>query len=83
MTPALMRAQKVAAKSGKYKEETTETLTKQMLCELDNISKSKEKSEENIGNLLFLTAALCDKEGIDAEKSLFDKTNKFIADFKE
>lgn len=83
MTPALMRAQKVAGKSGKYKDETTETIIRQMLFELDNISKSLKNHDENVGNLLFLTTALCEKEGIDAEKSLFDKTNNFIEDCKE
>ena len=83
MTPALMRAQKVSEKSGKYKETSSDALAEQIAKEAQKLSCQKDEDlSNNIRNLLFLISALCSKEGIDAEKSLFDKTNGFVEDFK-
>ena len=82
MTPALMRAQKVSEKSGKYKEISSEALVEQIAKEAQELSCQKTEDLSNkIGNLLFLISALSSKQEIDAEKSLFDKTNNFIEDF--
>lgn len=82
MTPALMRAQKVSEKSGKYKEISSEALVEQIAKEAQELSCQKNEDISNkIGNLLFLISALSSKQEIDAEKSLFDKTNNFIEDF--
>lgn len=82
MTPALMRSQKVSTKSGKYKEEDATGIIKEIAKEAQALSENEGKLEEKIGNLLFLITALCGKEDIDAEKTLFDKTNAFIDNFK-
>ena len=84
MTPALMRAQKVSTKSGKYKNcEGSQEIADQILAEAQYIAdQNNEDLEKNVGNLLFLITALCGKEEIDAEKALFDKTNTFIEEYK-
>ena len=81
MTPALMRAQKVSEKSGRYKESIDLSDIAQSIAEQASLLKDG-VSEENIGNLLFLITALCGKAGLDAEKILFDQTNSFIEEYK-
>lgn len=83
MTPALMRASKVAKKSGEFKEITNEDI----VVEIQNIlEKFKNDSTENLnnemGNMLFLISALAYKSGIDAEEALYKKTNSFIEKYK-
>lgn len=83
MTPALMRASKVAKKSGEFKEITNEDI----VVEIQNIlEKFKNDSTKNLnnemGNMLFLISALAYKSGIDAEEALYKKTNSFIEKYK-
>ena len=82
MTPALMRAQKVSAKSGRYKDTDTQSIAEQVAERANDIVSKRECTSEDIGDLLFLVSALCGKEDIDSEKALFDKTNAYIEDFK-
>lgn len=84
MTPALMRAQKVAKKSGEYKENSNveiissiEKLVSDMKANSCNID------ESTLGELLFLISALASKTDIDAEEALFNQVNTFIAKYKE
>ena len=83
MTPALMRAQKVSQKSGKYKETDAQIIAEQVAERANDIVSKREYSSEDIGELLFLISALCGKEDIDCEKALFDKTNAYIEGFKD
>ena len=84
MTPALMRAEKVAKKSGEYKEISNADI----INELDNIIESIKARDSKItdgdmAEMLFLLSAIASKNDIDAEESLFKKTNSFIEKFKE
>lgn len=83
MTPSLMRASKVAKKSGEYKE----IGNKDIVDELENViniikyNDAKITSQE-MGELLFLLSVLAYKSDIDAEESLFKKTNSFVEKYK-
>lgn len=84
MTPSLMRASKVAKKSGEFKE----TSNSDIIAEIENLlAVIKENEEnigpENIGEILFLLGALSSKTNIDAEESLFKKTNSFIEKYRD
>ena len=83
MTPALMRASKVAKKSGEYKETNNEDI----IDDLENIIKNiklceYEISNEDMAEMLFLLSAIASKNDMDAEETLFKKTNSFIEKYK-
>ena len=75
MLPALMRAQKVAKKSGVYEAVSQEALIEKMQALLDEM---KDGTSDQIGELLFLTTALAHKKGIPSEQALFESTNQLI-----
>lgn len=84
MTPALMRASKAAKKSGEYKEKTNQDIIAELENILENIKLNQSHaSTSEIGELLFLLSILAFKSDIDAEETLFKKTNAFIEKFKE
>lgn len=84
MTPALMRASKAAKKSGEYKEKTNQDIIAELENILENIKLNQSQaSTSEIGELLFLLSILAFKSDIDAEETLFKKTNAFIEKFKE
>ena len=84
MTPALMRASKVAKKSGEFKEISNDELITELQKKLDNMRCGiDENSSEAMGEILFLISALAYKTDIDAEESLFKKTNSFIEKYRE
>lgn len=83
MTPALMRASKVAKKSGEYKEYTNAEMIDMIKSSLDNMAKAPDNiDEKELGEALFLMSALASKTEFDAEESLFKKTNCFIEKYK-
>ena len=84
MTPALMRASKVSKKSGEYKEKSNNEIIGELQNILDGIRLHDSNiSPEQMGEALFLLSALASKSDIDAEESLFKKTNSFIEKYKE
>ncbi len=84
MTPALMRASKVSKKSGEYKEKSNNEIIGELQNILDGIRLHDSNiSSEQMGEVLFLLSALASKSDIDAEESLFKKTNSFIEKYKE
>ena len=83
MMPALMRAQKVAKKSGEYKS----LINSEIISNIKDIVSCLENSPESIkntdiGELLFAITALCGKCDMDAEEALYSKTNTFIESYK-
>ena len=84
MTPSLMRASKVAKKSGEFKETSNSDIIAEIENLLDVIKENEENiGPENIGEILFLLGALSSKTNIDAEESLFKKTNSFIEKYRD
>lgn len=83
MLPSLMRAQKVAKKSGKYEEVTEEELISQMEAELASLRRegSSDDASASLGRLLMTASALAYKKGVPAEESLFEEVNRFIDAF--
>ena len=72
MTPSLMRASKVAKKSGEFNEKSNSDI----IINIENLLALMKENEENIepknmGEILFLLGALSSKTGIDAEESLY------------
>ena len=87
MLPALMRATKVGKKAKCFDFPTTEDVMDKISEELVEVSEAIEEGNaehisEEIGDLLLSITSLCRKLGVDAERSLFDATNKFIARFE-
>lgn len=83
MTPALMRASKVAKKSGEFKEITHEDIVIEIQKSLEKFKNDSAQNLNNeMGNMLFLISALAYKSGIDAEEALYKKTNSFIEKYK-
>jgi tetrapyrrole methylase family protein/MazG family protein len=78
MTPALMRASKVAKKSGEFKTTSSEDLIALIKEKLDTIN----SDNSSMGELLFLISALSSKANIDPEEALFKYTNQFIDKYK-
>ena len=80
MLPALMRAQKVAKKSGAYDGTTAEDLVERMKAQIDEMQEKDDPSEKKqaLGNLLLTAAAFAQKSGIPAEEALFEATNSLI-----
>lgn len=84
MTPALMRAQKVAKKSGKFKKIQSEDIISDIEDILSTLKQeSTNTDEKTFGELLFLVCALASKTEIDSEEALFKKVNTFVENFKE
>lgn len=84
MTPALMRASKVAKKSGEYKQASPTEILFAIENQLNDIKNNDAKiSDSEMGELLFLLGVLASKYDIDAEESLFKKTNSFIEKYKD
>ncbi|MGM9632525.1 MAG: YabN family protein [Eubacteriales bacterium] len=84
MTPALMRAQKVAKKSGEFKGISAADIISQAVGLLENMKGNDANiSAENMGEVLFLLTALASKADFDAEEALFKKTNAFIEKYKD
>ena len=83
MTPALMRAEKIGKKSGEFKEMSKSDIIASIKQHLDHLENSKETREDLLGEALFMTAALAQKNDIDAEEALFKYTNSFIEKYKE
>lgn len=80
MTPALMRASKVAKKSGEYKERDVQDIADGAAKML---SSAETLTENDLGTLLFEVSALASRLGIDPEEALFKTTNAFIERYKE
>lgn len=80
MTPALMRASKVAKKSGEYKERDVQDIADGAAKML---SSAETLTENDLGSLLFEVSALASRLGIDPEEALFKTTNAFIERYKE
>ena len=78
MTPALMRASKVAKKSGEFKKTSSEDLIALIKEKLNTIN----SDNSSMGELLFLISALSSKADIDPEEALFKYTNQFIDKYK-
>ena len=84
MTPALMRASKVAKKSGEYKALTNAKIIEMIQASLGRMSQSPDNiAQEELGEALFLLSALSSKTEFDAEEALFKKTNSFIEKYKD
>ncbi len=84
MTPALMRAQKVAKKSGEYKDNSNEEIISSIESLVYDMKANSSNIDKNsLGELLFLISALASKTDIDTEEALFNKVNTFIAKYKE
>ncbi len=87
MLPALMRATKVGKKAKCFDFPTAEDVMDKISEELVEVSEAigegnGEHISEEIGDLLLSITSLCRKLGVDAEKALFDATNKFISRFE-
>ena len=83
MTPALMRASKVAKKSGEYKSFTNSEIIDMISSSLHRMAESPDNiDEKELGEALFLISALSSKTEFDAEEALFKKTNSFIEKYK-
>ena len=87
MLPALMRATKVGKKAKCFDFPTTKDVMDKISEELTEVSQAIEEGSvehisEEIGDLLLSITSLCRKLGVDAERALFDATNKFIDRFE-
>lgn len=83
MTPALMRAAKVAKKSGEYDSSSKNDIIINIKSALSALEEDPGSiSDDKIGELLFSISALSSKCGIEAEEALFKHTNAFIEHFK-
>lgn len=80
MTPALMRASKVAKKSGEYKERDLQDIADGAAKILSSV---EALTENDLGKLLFEVSALASRLGMDPEEALFKTTNAFIEKYKE
>lgn len=72
--PALMRGQKVVKKASKLGVE----YSAEPKADLKKLAEKEEMSEEDLGKMLLLISEIAFKSGFDAEKSLYDETNRFI-----
>ena len=83
MSPALMRATKVAKKSGEYKSLDNKEIIEHAKSILESAENHPESlTSENVGGLLFEISALCGKLDIDPEEALYKKTNNFVEKYK-
>jgi tetrapyrrole methylase family protein/MazG family protein len=84
MSPALMRATKVAKKSGEYKSVNNSDIIFNIKSIILNAENSANLlTEEAVGELLFNVSALCGKLDIDPEEALYKKTNSFVNKYRE
>ncbi len=72
--PALMRGQKVVKKASKLGVE----YSADPKADLKKLAEKEEMGEEDLGKMLLLISEIAFKGGFDAEKSLYDETNRFI-----
>ncbi len=72
--PALMRGQKVVKKASKLGVE----YSADPKADLKKLAGKEEMGEEDLGKMLLLISEIAFKGGFDAEKSLYDETNRFI-----
>lgn len=84
MSPALMRAQKVAKKSGEFKALSSFEIISHTTDLLKSIeSESEEEKSKIMGEVLFWLSALNSKENLDAEECLYKYTNAFVEKYKD
>jgi tetrapyrrole methylase family protein/MazG family protein len=76
--PALIRADKIASKSIKLGYEVKTDDIASLADEISELDKASDDSDIKIGELLFKTAALSKKLGIDAEKALSDACDRAV-----
>ena len=77
MLPALMRAQKVAKKCGKY-DETDKNALLQLIRRQTEALANADDASDGIGVLLQTVTAYAQKCGVSAEQALFEQTNRLI-----
>ena len=82
MLPALMRAQKVAKKCGRYDEINRAELCVRMREALDALE-SGENAEDALGDLLMNASAYAHKSELSAEEALTRKTDQLIDDIAD
>ena len=87
MLPALMRATKVGKKASCFDFADAESVMVKLEEEIDELknaieNESCERISEELGDLLLTITSLARKLGVDAEQSLRDATDKFIARFE-
>lgn len=86
--PALMRADKISKRSGKYNMDflSADDALKKVYEELDEVKaelgKDKDKLGEECGDFLFAAASYVRKLGYDSETALSAATEKFLKRFK-
>ena len=88
--PALMRAQKIGSRAGKYNFDFSkvEEVFDKIYEEIEEIklavkSNNKLEIENECGDLLFSAVNAVRKLGVDAETALIKSTNKFLLRFKK
>ena len=77
MLPSLMRAQKVAKKSGVYNGVDQATLCKELIKKAEALSTAEDR-EAALGALLVTASAYAHTVGVSAEQVLGNATNQFI-----
>ena len=82
MLPALMRAQKVAKKCGKYDATDKEALLQLLHTQTEALANAENQSDA-IGALLQTVTAYAQKCGVSAEQALFEQTNQLIDSIDE
>lgn len=84
MTPSLMRASKIAKKSGEYKNRESSDILAEARALVEKMEACPSSvSGDDAGELLFSLCAVFGKNDIDPEESLFKKTNAFIEKYKD
>lgn len=72
--PALMRGQKVVKKASKLGVEYSNNPQ----SDLKKLAEKENLNEKDLGQMLLLISEIAFKNSFDAEKSLYDETNRFI-----
>lgn len=72
--PALMRGQKVVKKASKLGVEYSQNPQ----SDLKKLAEKENLDEKDLGQMLLLISEIAFKNSFDAEKSLYDETNRFI-----
>ncbi len=72
--PSLMRGQKVVKKASKLGVE----YSADPQCDLKKLAEKENLDEKDLGQMLLLISEIAFKNSFDAEKSLYDETNRFI-----
>ena len=82
--PSLMRAEKLAGKSVKLGiDSEPEAAFAELAGRLDNLSEPSEEAGRVIGELLYKTAALAKRLGVDSEKALADECDRVVLKAKD